>query len=112
MLHLASHALVAAVFSYGASDFQQSVSQGEAPVPVEAARPAFTLDTPIRLLVADAAAKAVLDRELPGLTTHRHYEQFKGMSLRGLKPFSGGLISDERLQAVEAALKALSAPVD
>ncbi|MFC5373519.1 hypothetical protein ACFPIF_13185 [Brevundimonas faecalis] len=71
------------------------------------ARSAFTLDTPIQRLVADPAAKAVLDRELPGLTTHERYEQFKGISLKTLQPFSGGLISDERMRAVEAGLKAL-----
>ncbi|PZT98999.1 MAG: hypothetical protein DI624_06485 [Brevundimonas sp.] len=69
---------------------------------------AHTLDTPIERLVADPAAKTVLDRELPGLTTHARYDQFKGMSLKALKPFSGGLITDERLAAVEAGLRALA----
>lgn len=78
----------------------------------EAKRPAFTLDTPIQQLAADAGARAVLDRELPGLTAHARYEQFKGISLKALKPFSGGLITDERLQAVEASLKTLQTPVD
>lgn len=70
----------------------------------------YALSTPIQRLVADPAAKAVLDRELPGLTTHERYDQFKGMSLLALKPFSGGLITDERLSAVDAGLKALVAP--
>ncbi len=70
----------------------------------------YTLSTPIQRLVADPAAKAVLDRELPGLTTHERYDQFKGISLLVLKPFSGGLITDERLSAVDAGLKALGAP--
>ncbi len=91
---------------------QQPAKAHEEPTQVEAATPVFTLDTPIQSLVADPAAKAVLDRELPGLTTHDRYEQFKGLSLKALKPFSGGLISDERLQAVEAGLKALKASAD
>lgn len=69
--------------------------------------PAFTLDTPIERLVANPRARAVLDRELPGLTAHDRYNQFKGMSLKALKPFSGGLLTDQRLAAVEAALAAL-----
>nr|WP_316629466.1 hypothetical protein [uncultured Brevundimonas sp.] len=69
--------------------------------------PAFTLDTPIERLVADPRARTVLERELPGLTTHDRYNQFKGLSLRRLKPFSGGLLTDARLAAVEAALAAL-----
>lgn len=82
------------------------------PQPAVAAMSVFTLDTPIERLVADPAARAVLDRELPGLTTHDLYGQFKGMSLKALKPFSDGLITDERLAAVEAGLKALTPSPD
>ncbi len=71
---------------------------------------AFTLDTPIQALAADQGARAVLDRELPGLTTHESYEQFKAMSLKALKPLAAGLITDERLAAVEAGLRALGTP--
>lgn len=60
--------------------------------------------TPIGELAADPAGKAILDKELPGLTQHPAYEQFKGMTLRQLQPMSGGVISDERLTAVQAAL--------
>ena len=42
--------------------------------------------------------------ELPGLTDHPAYEQFKGMTLRQLQPMSGGVISEERITAVQAAL--------
>lgn len=82
---------------------------GAAPVSGQARprAPVYTLDTPIERLVADPRARAVLDRELPGLTTHARYNQFRGMSLKALKPFSGGLITDRRLAAVEAALAAL-----
>ncbi|WP_427789069.1 hypothetical protein [Brevundimonas diminuta] len=71
---------------------------------------AFTLDTPIQTLATDQGARAVLDRELPGLTTQESYEQFKGMSLKTLMPLSGGLITDERLDAVEAGLRTLGTP--
>ena len=60
--------------------------------------------TPISELAADPAGKAALDKELPGLTEHPAYEQFKSMTLRQLQPMSGGVISDERLAAVQAAL--------
>nr|WP_316629457.1 hypothetical protein [uncultured Brevundimonas sp.] len=72
--------------------------------PAEAPQTAFTLDTPIEVLAADAGARAVLERELPGLIGHERFDQFKAMSLKALKPFSGDLITDERLAAVEAAL--------
>lgn len=74
----------------------------------EASQTVYGLNTPIKALVADERAKAVLDKELPGLTTHAQYGFFKGMTLKELQPLSGGLITDERLKATEAALKTLS----
>ncbi len=82
---------------------------GQSPPQTEA--PPLSLDTPIARLVADPAAKGLLDRELPGLTTHAYYEQFKGLTLKALQPMSGGLISDDRLKAVDAGLKALQTSV-
>ena|GEM_PF-3889087 len=68
---------------------------------VEAPCPAFTLDTPIRVLAADAGARAVLERELPGVIGHARYEPFKAMSLKALNPFSGDLITDEKLAGAD-----------
>lgn len=67
----------------------------------------FTLDTPIQTLVADAQAKAVLDKFLPGTTTHPSYGMFKGMSLRQVQPYSGGAITDQALADVERELAAI-----
>lgn len=64
----------------------------------------FTLDTPIEQLVASTAAKAALDRSVPGLSTHEHYDMFKSMSLRQLAPMSQGRLTDETLAKVEAEL--------
>ena len=72
-----------------------------------AARTSFSLDTPIETLVADPAAKAVLDAELPGIAAHPMYEQFKTMSLTQLAPVSGGKLSDEALAKTKARLAAI-----
>ncbi len=100
-------ALAAAVLLLAAPASAQTSASAPARAPVEAGVPAFTLDTPIERLVAHPGARAVLDRELPGLTTHARYEQFKRMSVKAFKPFSGGLITDARLAAVERGLAAL-----
>lgn len=76
-----------------------------APAPVAAAK--FTVDTPLETIVADPAAKAVIDANMPGLTTHQMYDAFKGMSLKQLQPMSGGKITDEGLAKVGAALAAV-----
>ena len=79
-----------------------------APMPAPATpQAAFNLDTPIETLVADARARAVLDADLPGLTAHPQYDQFKGMSLTMLAPFSPDKLTDERLGKVKADLAAL-----
>ncbi len=66
--------------------------------PPKAAATALTLDTPIEQIVAVPAGKAVLDKDLPGLTTHAMYDQFKTMSLKDLQPMSQGAITDDQLK--------------
>lgn len=80
-----------------------------APAPAAAAAVAakFSLDTPIETLVADARAKAVLDADLPGVTSHPSYDMFKAMSLRAVQPMSDGKLTDEMLKKVETDLAAI-----
>lgn len=75
-----------------------------APAPAPAAAAKFTLDTPIQDLYADPAAKAVMDKHIPGLTGIPQYEMIKGLSLRQLQPYSDGKLTDEILAAVDADL--------
>jgi hypothetical protein len=66
-----------------------------------------TIDSPIEALVNDPATKAVLEKHLPGMDKHPAYGQFKGMTLRQVAPYSQGAITDEKIAAIEADLKAL-----
>ncbi|MFM7377214.1 MAG: hypothetical protein ACKO1O_03645 [Erythrobacter sp.] len=77
--------------------------------PATAPAAAFTIDTPIETLMADERAKAVLTANFGGqdLTQHPYYEQFKGMSLKALMPFSQGLITEEMLTKIAADLAAI-----
>ena len=67
----------------------------------------FTLDTPIETIAADAAAKAVLDADMPGLTANEHFDMFKSMSLHQLQPMAGGRLTDELLARVARDLAAI-----
>lgn len=69
----------------------------------------YSIDTPIVELVADPAAKAVLDALVPELTTHPQYESFKAMSLERLAPLSQGRLTDDLLAKLQDALSRLSA---
>lgn len=66
----------------------------------------LTLDTPVEAIVADAKGKAVLEANLPGITTHEHYEHFKTMSLKQLAGMAPDRLTPEALARVEAALAA------
>lgn len=61
-------------------------------------------NTPIADIAATAEGKAALDKNLPGLTTHEAYDQFKGMSLKQVQPMSQGAISDDAIKALQADL--------
>lgn len=67
----------------------------------------FTLDTPIGELLANEAAKAVLDKELPGLTQLPQLEMIKGLTLKQLQPYSDGKLTDELLAKTETSLAAI-----
>lgn len=66
--------------------------------------------TPIAVLAADPAGKAVLEKELPGITRHPAYWWFKGKTLRQLQAMSRGMLSDEKLTAVQRGLDAAQTP--
>ena len=75
--------------------------------PVAATTAALTLDTPIAAIVAVPAGKAVLDADLPGLTTHESYEMIKGVSLTQLAGYAPDRLTPERLAKVSADLAAI-----
>lgn len=78
-----------------------------APAPAPATAPKYTLDTPIETIAADPAGKAVLDADMPGLTTHASYDMFKSMSLTQLAPMSQGKITEAGLARAAADLAAI-----
>ena len=102
-------ALVAAAVVSGGMAFAQS-APSPTPSPPQAQSPApLTIDTPIEALVAVPSAKAVLDADIPGLTEHPMYGQFKGENLRVLATKFGGAISNKDLAKVQSDLASLPA---
>ena len=69
--------------------------------------PAMSLDTPIEQIAANEQGRAILDKHLPGLTSHAMWEAFKAMSLNQLAPVVGGAIPASQLELVAADLAAL-----
>ena len=67
----------------------------------------FSLDTPIADLIADPAAKAVLDKDMPGLSDDENLPRFRMLSLRRLAPLSGGQMTADLMQKLAFDLAAL-----
>ena len=103
-------AALAITVSVGAgAALAQSAPPSPAPPPAAEAptSQALGIDTPIEALVAIPKAKAVLDADIPGLTDHAMYQQFKRENLRTLAPKFGGAITDKDLAKTQADLAAL-----
>lgn len=99
-------ACAAALLTLAAPAIAQTTPTPPAPA-ADATAAKFSLDTPIETLVADPAAKAVLDADIPGMTAHPAYDQFKTMSLKQLQPLSQGQITDETLTKIAGHLAAI-----
>jgi hypothetical protein len=69
----------------------------------------FTLDTPVHIIAADPRGKAVLDRDLPGLMASTSYLMFDDMSLSQIATVSGGRLTMEKLDVVQADLAQIPA---
>ncbi len=69
---------------------------------------AFTIDTPVEVLMADERAKAVVKTHLPAIDEHPAYNDFKMMSLKMLQPLSQGMITDEMLAKIAADLAVIA----
>ena len=63
--------------------------------------------TPIADLAAKPETKAILDKNIPELTAHPAFEQFKAMSLTQLQPMSQGALTDAQIAAVKTDLEKL-----
>ncbi|MBN8816958.1 MAG: hypothetical protein J0J06_16110 [Sphingomonas sp.] len=106
--------LAVALFAATPAVAQTAAAPTPAPVAVPApAGPAvaaakFSLDTPIELLVADPAAKAVLTADLGGdITANPSYDQFKSMSINQIKPYAPDKLPDTLTAKIATDLAAI-----
>lgn len=77
--------------------------------PVPAARHFTPQETPIGDLLADPAAKAILDKIIPGLSENPQIGMAASMTLRATQPMAGDKITEEMLKALDAEFAKLPA---
>jgi len=77
-------------------------AQAPAPAPAAAAAagPLSVEKTPIGQIIANPAAKAVLEKAVP--TIDQYYDQIKEMTLAQVAPMSQGALDDAKLKAIQA----------
>ena len=105
LLGACAHAPGAPSASLSANDLPELGEAAPAPPALMLAK--LDLNTPVSRLCANPRAKAVLDSDLPGLTTRPEFPFFKNMSLNALKKMSRGQMSDADLAKVRAELARL-----
>jgi len=61
-----------------------------------------TADTEIGTLLDDPAAKAIVEKHIPGFTTNDQVDMARGMTLRGVQQYASEEVTDARLAAIDA----------
>lgn len=61
-----------------------------------------TADTEIGTLLDDPAAKAILEKNIPGMTTNDQIDMARGMTMKGIQQYSPDQITDAKLAAIDA----------
>jgi hypothetical protein len=67
----------------------------------------FSTQTSVGDLLDNESTKAILEQVLPGIASHPQIGMARGMSLAMAAQFSGGLITQDALDQIDTALKAL-----
>jgi len=67
----------------------------------------FSTQTSVGDLLDNDSTRVILEQVLPGIASHPQIGMARGMSLAMAAQFSGGLITQDALDQIDAALKAL-----
>lgn len=94
---------------HGAHEGHGSHAAHSAPAAPAAAQRLSVNTTRIGDLLANPAAKAIVDRHLPGFSQHPMIGQAAPLTLKAVQGFAQGAITDAHLEAIERDLAALPA---
>ena len=80
-----------------------------APLPAFAQTAYSSSTTEIGTLLDDPAAKAILERHVPGMTTNDQVDMARSMTLKDIQQYSPDQITDKVLTEIDADLAKLKA---
>ncbi len=81
-----------------------AAQQAGAPAAATAPSGYTTTATPIGTLLDDADAKAVLDKNVPGLTTNPQIDMARGMTLKDIQSYAAEQLTDDVLKKIDVDL--------
>jgi hypothetical protein len=67
----------------------------------------MSIESKLGDLLDNEASKAILEKHMPGISTHPQIAMGRGFALSMVAKFSGGMITDDMLAKVDADLKAM-----
>ncbi len=104
-------ALAGLTLALGAATAASAQSAPAAAGPIAAAPGALSVEnTSIGDLLADAAGKAVLDKDMPALVAYPGLDQIKGMTLRAISVYPEAQLDDTKLASIQKDLDAAKKP--
>ncbi|WP_375194166.1 hypothetical protein [Sphingobium sp.] len=66
-----------------------------------------TADTDLGTLLDNPAAKAIIEKNIPGMTTNDQVDMARGMTLKAIQQYAPDDVTDARLAAIDADLAKL-----
>ncbi|HSZ50116.1 MAG TPA: hypothetical protein VK801_00975 [Caulobacteraceae bacterium] len=87
---------------------QSAAAPASAPIPAAAGAPSVE-STSIGDLLANPAAKAVLEKDMPQLVSYPGLDQIKDMTLRAISVYPEAQLDDAKLKSIQADLNSAAA---
>jgi len=99
-------AIAAASFCFVAPAFA-APAPAPAPTATTAAAPAATAkfstaETDIGTILDNPAAKAIVEKNIPGFTTNEQVDMARGMTLKDVQQYAADEVTDAKLAAIDA----------
>jgi para-nitrobenzyl esterase len=66
-----------------------------------------TSETDLGTLLDNPAAKAIIEKHIPGMTTNDQVDMARGMTLKAIQQYASDEVTDARLAAIDADLAKL-----
>ena len=100
-------AIAAASFCFVAAPAFAAPTPAPAPTATAAAAPAATTkfsttETDLGTILDNPAAKAIVEKNIPGFTTNEQVDMARGMTLKDVQQYAADQVTDAKLAAIDA----------